>query len=82
MSFHTVYVLLAKDGTVRVGSATAPDTAQEELKWAGPGEISACRISEEAASELVLVTSGKQRGDPVKLLKFYSHSMQKVGDVH
>lgn len=94
MSFHTIFVLM-KDGKVQdVSPFTSADKAIEWWVFADkPAEIWACRVSDDAAREVRDCLAGdpadplspykvtKRNTDPLKLLKTYSHSMQKVHDL-
>jgi hypothetical protein len=76
MSFHTVFVLVPKDGS-RIMVAPQLD-ASEALsyfqRYGVPGEVYACKLSEAAAAEV-------RETQSLKMTKMYSHSMQKCADV-
>ncbi len=83
MTSITIYCLFDATGQLqRVSAYTSAEAALADFKWpppeGGPGEMYACRMSENAAVE---IREQKDLKKATKMCKLYSHSIQKCADI-
>lgn len=76
----TIYVVMDRESGLPVDMAQAASSDEATAmysRWGPHGDLYACRVSPEVATE-----ARKARPEAaLKMLKTYSHSMNKCGDV-